>query len=124
MEPKNREMNLKIFQTIRTNLGFIGLTPNQQQRDRPKLNSRQIVFVLTTAFDSASNLCYFFAESVGNEDYMDIAFYLTLEAGVLIAFISLIFKKDKGFRTIELCEKELSYSKFEVSISGMCDNKF
>lgn len=119
---------MHVFQTIQKNLAVIGITPKQQrpkqQRGHQKLNSRQIIFVAITAADITSIVFYISLETNGIAEYMDIIFSLTVVVGIVMAFISIILKKDKGFNTMELTETELTFSEFEhLAIAFFLDFK-
>lgn len=103
---------MHVFHTIQKNLAVIGIT-SKQQREHQKLNSRQIIFIAITAVDITSIFLYISLETNGIAEYMDIIFSLTVVVGIVMAFISIILKKDKGFNTMELTETELTFSEFE-----------
>lgn len=114
---------MHIFQTIQKNLAVIGITP-KQQREHQKLNSRQIIFIAITAIDITSIFFYISLETNGIAEYMDIIFSLTVVVGIIMAFISIILKKDKGFNTMERSDEELTFSEFQhLTIAFSLDSK-
>lgn len=107
----NSSKEMKIFRQIQRNLAVMGLTPNQQHNDRLKLNFRQTIFVVVCAINVnlMSSYAFFVANDIG--EYMDVILSLIGVVTIAIAFMSIIYKNDKGFDTIKLLEKELIVSK-------------
>lgn len=54
---------------------------------------------------------YAFHVANGIDEYMDVIFSLIVVVTIAVAFISIIYKNDKGFDTVKLLEKEIAVSK-------------
>lgn len=104
-------MKLKTFRTIQKVLAMMGFTPNQQQSNHCKLNSRQIIFVVVCAINVTFLSSYIVRVANSIDEYMDAIFSLIILVTVAIAFISIIFKNDKLFNYIEFITNLLTDSK-------------
>lgn len=102
---------MKIFQRIQRILATMGFTANQQQSNHGKSNFRQMAFVAVCAVNAILLVFYISLEANTIDEYMDAIFSLTVVVGIMMAFISLIFKNDDIFTNIEFCEKTLTESK-------------
>lgn len=108
------EIELKTFQTIQMNFATMGCTPNQQQNNpNRKLNSAQIIIIVILAINTVTLSLYVLLVANDIEDYTDVIFSLTITVGVAMSFVSIIFKNDELFNTIELNEKEVTCHKCE-----------
>lgn len=104
-------MKMEIFGTIQKNFATMGFTPNQQQNHQWPLSSGQFFYIFTFSMDLITFTVYIFREAERIDEYINSAFSLAVEGGVLIAFVSIIFKNDKLFKIIEISTEELILSK-------------
>lgn len=104
---------MKIHKTTKKNLATMGFTPNQQQNDHRKINSRQILFVVVSTINFILQIFYICFLAYGIEERMDAIFSLTVIGAITIAYISMMFKIDKIFIDIQSFEKEINESKYK-----------
>lgn len=104
------KIKMKLFQTVQKNMAAMGFFPNQQQNGRRKLTFGQILSVFLYSINVISFCIYISCVANTIEEYIDSIFSSTVIVGIEIAFISIIFKNDKLFRTIENAEKEANDS--------------
>lgn len=110
MRSETKEIKVEVYQKIQKNLASMGFTPNQQRCNNLKWNSVQIINVAVYSMNIILFGLYVIFEAKGIEDYMVSIFALTVATGIMICYISIIFKSDKLFTTIELLGKELTDS--------------
>lgn len=101
---------MEIFRKIQKILAAMGFTRNQQPTSHGKLNFRQAVFVAVCAINIILLVFYIFFVTKTIDENMDAIFSLTVLVGIMIAFVSLIFKNDDLFTDIECCGETLSES--------------
>lgn len=110
---------MKIFQAVQKNLGVLGFAPNQHQNNHwRQLNLRQICGVVKCSVDSISTAVYVFTQAERTEEYMDSVFSLTVDVGITVSYISIIFKNDSLFKMIESAEEEANLSMYSNFVSS------
>lgn len=72
-----------------------------------KSATSQIIDILFCIVDAVFVGLYIVFEASGIEVFMESIFSLTVEVGITIAYISIIFKNDELFITVECFENEL-----------------
>lgn len=107
----SKEIKLKILQTIQKNFEVMGFTLNQQQNNPRHLSAGQIISVIMCSINIILVGIHIIRVADDIEDYMDSIFTLTILFAFAIAFISIIFKNDQLFNTIEICTNELNVRK-------------
>lgn len=101
---------MKIYQILQRNLAVMGFTPIQQQNNNWKISYGQIIDIVLYSIEAIFIGRYTFYEASGIEDYMKSIFLFAVLFAITIAYISIIFKNDKIFNTIEFFEQELNHS--------------
>ena len=100
---------MKVFQIIQKNFATMGFIPKEQQnRNRRLLKCIQIVYVIKYSIDTIFVGTYIFLEAESIDEYMESIFILAALVAVFCCFLSIIFKNDLLFDTIELTESELN----------------
>lgn len=122
MTTNSNNFEIKIFQAIQKNLAFMGLMPIHKRNEHRKFSSREIILAVAIALDAASVFSSILLETNGLVEYMDVIYSLLCEISVLIAFISLMFKKDIGFDAMELYGEEITRSKCKCFIFFILDS--
>lgn len=105
---------MRIFQRIQEHLAAMGFAPNQQQHNNGKFSEKQLWGIFLSGLGTSLTSANIFYVANNREEYMYSLFTLITAAGFTLSYTSFTFANDKIFDTIEMGEKMLIESKFQL----------
>lgn len=103
---------MKIFQSVRRDLAFFGINPNQSWMHSSPFNRKNQTAMLIFCLFLFSN-CIYFTHAKTFEEYINCIYIVTALSGTVICFATLMWQASKWFEFIDNVENIINKSEYK-----------